>query len=133
MPRRAGDKIERGKVVAYVIDLLASWLIDVQHVFSSFGLFGNSLMFGAIVRDVLHVKNPSDYETAGVASFCYRGRAKPIALGYHATPGKAFDGDILAAWTEKAYAVYAVAVAKGARGRQRMEAGDKRMARGGHY
>jgi len=123
--RRTSRKSEPDESIAHVVDLLRGWSpVDARRMFSGYGLFRDGLMFGIVIRDVLHFKtdddNRGDYEAVGMPPFQYSRGNKRVALGYHAVPAEALDdGDMLVAWADKAYAA---AVRKAARG--------KRTARG---
>ena len=131
--RRGSARIEPDESVAYVLDLLRDWsAVDARRMFSGYGLFRDGLMFGIVIRDVVHFKtdneNRGDYEAAGMAPFRYERGRKRVALGYHAVPAEALDdGEALAAWADKAYAA---AVRKAARGRKRTAPRHQRAARG---
>ncbi len=101
-------------------------------MFSGYGLFRDGLMFGIVIRDVVHFKtddeNRGDYEAAGMAPFRYARGSKRVALGYHAVPAEALNnGEALAAWADKAYAA---AVRKAARGRKQTASRHRKAARG---
>src|SRR5487761_1752553 len=101
--RRSSVTAQPDESVAYVVDLLRrSSAVEVRRMFSGYGLFRDGLMFGIVIRDVVHFKtdeeNRGDYETAGMAPFQYQRGRKRVALGYHAVPAEALDdGDMLAA------------------------------------
>ncbi len=134
--RRTSRKSGPAESIAHIVDLLRGWSpVDARRMFSGYGLFRDGLMFGIIIRDVLHFKtdddNRGDYEAAGMAPFQYSRGDKRVALGYHAVPAEALDDDdMLVAWADKAYAA---AVRKAARGRKRTLACGKRTARGRHH
>ena len=131
--RRRSGIAEPDESVAYVLDLLRSWsAVEVRRMFSGTGLFRDGLMFGIVIRDVIHFKtddeNRGDYEAAGMAPFQYRRGRKRVALGYHAVPAEALDdGETLAAWANNAYAA---AVRKAARNRKRTKPHGQRTTRG---
>jgi DNA transformation protein len=131
--RRSSATAQPDESVAYVVDLLRRRsAVEVRRMFSGYGLFRDSLMFGIVIRDVVHFKtddeNRGDYEAAGMAPFQYQRGRKRVALGYHAVPAEALDdGDTLAAWADRAYAA---ALRKAARGRKRPARHSKRQARG---
>ena len=131
--RRSSATAEPDESIAYVVDLLRRWsTVEARRMFSGTGLFRDGLMFGIVIRDVVHFKtddeNRGDYEAVGMAPFQYRRGRKRVALGYHALPAEALDdGDQLVAWADKAYAA---ALRKAARGRKRLARRGKRQARG---
>jgi DNA transformation protein and related proteins len=133
-PRSSG-RSKPGESIAYIIDLLRGWsLVDARRMFSGYGLFRDGLMFGIVIRDVLHFKTDDDnrgaYEAAGMAPFQYRRGEKRVALGYHAVPAEALDdADTLVTWADKAYAA---AMRKAVRSRKRKPARGKRTTRGRH-
>lgn len=131
--RRSSARAGPGESVAHVLDLLRGWsAVDARRMFSGTGLFRDGLMFGIVIRDVVHFKtddeNRGDYEAIGMAPFRYQRGRKRVALGYHAVPAEALDdSDILVAWADKAYAA---AVRQAARGRKRTARRGKRTTRG---
>ncbi|SRR5579883_775969 len=133
MARRTRGKAGPGATAEHVVDLLAGWWrVDARRIFSGYGLFRDSLMFGLVIRDVLYFKtdgdNRGDYEIAGMTPFRYQRGARHVALGYHAVPAAALDdGETLAAWAQKAYAA---AVRKAAGKPRRATAKGKRTPRG---
>ena len=131
--RRSSARAEPDESVAYVLDLLRGRsAVEARRMFSGYGLFRDGLMFGIVIRDVVHFKtddeNRGDYEAAGMAPFQYQRGRKRVALGYHAVPAEALDdADILMAWADKAYAA---ALRKGVRGRKQPPRRGKRKVRG---
>jgi DNA transformation protein len=89
--------------------------VVVRRMFSGAGLFRDGVMFGLVVRGVIHLKADettiSDFEREGSAPFTYTrgktsGRITRHALPYWRLPERLYDDpEELAVWAAKALAI----------------------------
>lgn len=84
--------------------------ITIRSMFGGAGLFRDGVMFGLIAYDTLYFKtgdaNRADYEDAGMGSFTYEGKSKPVSMSYHQVPADLFeDPDELSEWARRAFDV----------------------------
>ena len=89
--------------------------VTVRRMFSGAGIFGEGLMFGLIIREVIYLKvdetNRADFEREGSAPFTYTrggktGQLSQHALPYWRLPERLYDDpDELAVWAKRAFAV----------------------------
>jgi DNA transformation protein and related proteins len=100
----------------FIHDLFAQFRpVTVKRMFSGAGLFCDGVMFGLIVRGVIHLKADEttvpDFEREGSAPFTYArgktsGRITRHALPYWRLPERLYDDpDELAVWAAKAFAI----------------------------
>jgi DNA transformation protein len=96
--------------VAFLRDQLAPFgPVAIRPMFGGAGIFRDDVMFGLIASDTLYFKagdaNRDDFERHGMRPFTYRGKSKPISLGYYEVPaGVLEDPDEMSGWAEKAFA-----------------------------
>jgi DNA transformation protein len=95
---------------AFLRDQLAPFgPVAIRPMFGGAGIFRDDVMFGLIAKDTLYLKagdaNRSDFERLSMQPFTYRGKSKPISLGYYEVPaGVLEDPDEMSDWAAKAFA-----------------------------
>ncbi len=79
-------------LVAHILDMLGDWGgISARRMFSGYGLFRQSAMFGLIARDTFYLRvddrNRPDFAAAGSRVFTYRREGREVELrGYMECP-----------------------------------------------
>jgi DNA transformation protein and related proteins len=84
--------------------------ITLQRMFSGAGVYCDGVIFGLILRDMLHFKvdagNRATYEMEGMTPFSYEARGKTVQVGaYWRVPERLLDEpDEMLAWARAALA-----------------------------
>ena len=115
---------EEPEFIRYLRDQFRRWgPIEIRRMFGGHGIFRSGTMFALIHDETLYLRSDeasrAAFAAAGMGPFRYRRRGKLVALGYHQAPPEAVeDGELLAAWADRAFAAALRRAAKSAGARR---------------